>query len=60
MFKKRNQDIRSIAKENKIPYYAIAERLNVHVNTFQTMLNKEIEQETKERIIKIIEELKGD
>lgn len=60
MFDKRNKDIRELAKDNKIPYYAIAERLNVHVNTFQNMLNKEMDQIQKERIKSIIEELKGD
>lgn len=60
MFEKRNKDIRELAKKSRIPYYAIAERLNVHVNTFQTMLNKEMDQTQKQRIISIIEELKGD
>lgn len=54
-----NTDIRLKAKENGVPLWKIAEKLNISEPTMTRKLRKELPDEEKTKIIGIIAELKG-
>jgi len=53
----RNTEIRKAIKEAHIYSYEVAEALNIHENTLYRMLRKQISEEKKEEIMKIIKKL---
>ena len=58
--KNANKDIRNIAFERNVKMYQIAEKMGIHYVTLNNRLRKELTKEEKEKIFKIIEELKND
>lgn len=54
-----NKDIRILAFRNNIKMYQIAEKLGIHYVTLNSKLRKGLTEEEKEKIYKIIEELKN-
>lgn len=54
-----NSDIRFYAFKNDVKMYQIAEKLNIHYATLNNKLRKELPTEEKEKIFKIIDQLKG-
>ncbi|MFC0472501.1 hypothetical protein ACFFHM_18950 [Halalkalibacter kiskunsagensis] len=54
----RNRDIRK-AKGN-IPSWVIAEKLGIHENSYYRLLRKELPGNKKDKILKIIEEIKSE
>lgn len=54
---KKNNDIRELAKKNGVYLYEIAMELNVSESTFIKSLRKELTDEKKEEIKKIINQL---
>ncbi len=55
-----NTDIRTEAKENGVPFWKIAEKLNISEPTMTRKLRKELSDEEKAKIRDIIAELKGE
>lgn len=55
-----NTDIRLKAKENGVPLWKIADKLNISEPTMTRKLRKELSDEEKTKIIGIIAELKGE
>ena len=55
-----NQDIRGSIKESGFPYWLVAEKYGIGESTFSRRLRKELPPEEKEKILAIIEELKGE
>lgn len=53
-----NSDIRVCAFQNNIRMYEIAEKLGIHYATLNNKLRKKLTTEEKEKIFKIIKELK--
>lgn len=56
--KKANGDIRIFAFKNEVKHWQIAAALKMDQAKFSRMLRTELSQEEKEKIFKIIEELK--
>jgi len=54
----KNNDIRKKAKDEGIFLYQIAEQLKLNDGNFSRKLRKEFSQTEKEKIFKIIEQLK--
>lgn len=54
----KNNDIRKKAKDEGIFLYQIAEQLKINDGNFSRKLRKEFSQTEKEKIFKIIEQLK--
>lgn len=50
-----NKDLRNYAKSKKVYLYQIAELLNVSESTFIKKLRKELDDETKKSLFKIID-----
>lgn len=50
-----NKDVRNYAKSKNVYLYQIAELLNVSESTFIKKLRKELDDETKESLFKIID-----
>lgn len=50
-----NKDVRNYAKSKNVYLYQIAESLNVSESTFIKKLRKELDDETKESLFKIID-----
>ena len=50
-----NKDVRNYAKSKNVYLYQIAESLNVTESTFIKKLRKELDDETKESLFKIID-----
>lgn len=55
---KRNQDIRKI--KGNIPFWAIAERLEIHENTFYNWMKSEMGSGRKQEVLKVIDEIKNE
>ena len=53
-----NDEIRSAAQIANIKFWKIAEKLNLNDGNFSRKLRKELPPEEKQRILKIIDELK--
>lgn len=53
----QNKDVRSKAKERCVKLWQIAARLNITDGNFSRRLRRELSQEEKARIFKIIDEL---
>jgi hypothetical protein len=53
----KNKDIREAAKRQGVFLWQIADRLDLHDSNFSRKLRKELPDEEKERIIKIIDEI---
>lgn len=53
-----NCDIRLYAYKCNVKMYQIAEKLGMHYATLNSKLRKELKEEEKQKIIKIIDELK--
>ena len=56
--KTKNLEIRNLAFQNNLRLWQIAEKLNINDGNFSRLLRKELNNEKKEKILKIIEELK--
>lgn len=56
--KRRNQDIREGIRKSGIFMWQVAERYGLSDTNFSKLLRKELSEETKTRINRIIEELK--
>ena len=54
---KANQKIRTAAKENGVPFWQIADRLNIQDSNFSRKMRHELNEEETERILSIITEL---
>lgn len=52
-----NKDVRNYAKSKNVYLYQIAESLNVSESTFIKKLRKELDDETKESVFKVINEI---
>lgn len=52
-----NKDVRNYAKSKNVYLYQIAESLNVSESTFIKKLRKELDDEAKESLFKIINEI---
>ncbi len=55
---KRNNDVRSAAKENGVYLYEIAEKLGVSEPTFIRWLRKELDEPTKRKALAAIEQIR--
>ncbi len=55
---KRNNVVRSAAKENNVYLYEIAEKLDVSEPTFTRYLRKELSDSMKAKVLAAIEEIK--
>lgn len=53
-----NQDVRNLAKDNNIPLWKIADGLGITDSTFSKWLRKELSDETKQKVIEIVNKLK--
>lgn len=56
----RNQDIRLLARGAGVPLWRISEALQVSEPTLTRKLRKELPESEKEKIVAIIEQLKGE
>ena len=54
---KANVDIRAAAKREKVFLWQIADALNINESMFIRKLRKELPEEMKERVFRVIEEL---
>ena len=54
---KANVDIRAAAKREKVFLWQIANALNINESMFIRKLRKELPEEMKERVFRVIEEL---
>lgn len=54
-----SSEIKEMLKNEKIPYWKIADALGVHENTIVRMLRHELSEENKERFEKAIAEIKA-
>lgn len=52
-----NTDIKLYAFKNNVRLYQIADKLGMHYVTFNSKLRKELPEEEKQKILKIIDEL---
>ncbi len=52
-----NQELKNYARSKKVPYWRIADAYDVCENTIARMFRKELPQEEKEKIMKIIDEI---
>lgn len=57
---KKNNDIRTIAAENNIYLWEIADKLGVHESTLMRWLRKELSDEVKAKIMLAIKEIRGE
>ncbi len=55
---KRNNVVRSAAKENRVYLYEIAEKLGVSEPTFNRWLRKELDEPTKRKALAAIEQIR--
>ena len=55
---KRNNDIRTTARENGVYLYEIAEKMNVSEQTFNRWLRKELSEELKQKALAAIEQIR--
>lgn len=53
----KNKDIRDYALKNGVALWKIAEQLNIYDSTFSKKLRKELSDNEKDKIIKIIDYL---
>ena len=53
----KNQEIRRYAKENKVRLYELADALYISEPTMSRKLRRELPQDEKDRIFKIIDEI---
>jgi DNA-binding transcriptional MerR regulator len=53
----KNKDIREAAKRQGVFLWQIAERLDLHDSNFSRKLRKEMPDEEKARILKVIDEI---
>jgi len=58
--RQRNIDIRDRAKQADVKLWEIGEKLGMSESTFSRFLRKETDQDTKNRIFTIIQELQKD
>ena len=58
--RQRNIDIRDKAKQADVKLWEIGEKLGMSESTFSRFLRKEMDQDTKNRIFSIIQELQKD
>jgi AraC-like DNA-binding protein len=58
--RQRNIDIRDKAKQADVKLWEIGEKLGMSESTFSRFLRKETDENTKNRILSIIEELQKD
>ena len=54
----KNQEIRNSILKNNLKFWQIAEKLNINDGNFSRLLRKELTKDKKEKILKIIEDLK--
>ena len=54
----KNIDIRKSVSENNLKLWQIADKLNMNDGNFSRLLRKELSEDKKKEIFKIIEELK--
>lgn len=59
MMQRCNHDIREKAKKERVPLWAIGDRLGLSDANFSRKLRKELPAEEKARILTIIEQLKN-
>lgn len=57
---KANNEIRTLAAENNIYIWQIADKLGVHENTLLRWMRKELPKETKDKILNAINEIRGE
>jgi hypothetical protein len=55
---KCNLDIRQHIKNEGLPFWAVADRLGIADTTFSKWLRKELPEEKKQEILKVIDEIK--
>ena len=55
---KRNNEIRTKARENGVFLYEIAEKLNISEPTFNRWLRKELSENLKQKALAAIEEIR--
>jgi AraC-like DNA-binding protein len=55
--RERNIDIRAKAKEAKIRFWEIGEKLGMSESTFTRYLRRELDTNSKERILTIVQEM---
>lgn len=55
-----NQDIRKSIEGNNLKYWEIAYRLRMNDGNFSRKLRKELPEDEKKRIFKIVDELKNE
>lgn len=55
---KENNDIRMKAMECNVKLWQVADKLGIHYVTLNSWLRKELEQNKKDEIIKIIEQIR--
>lgn len=56
----KNIDIRQAIEKAGIKYWQVAEKLNLNDGNFSRKLRKELSAEEKDKIFKIIEEIKNE
>ena len=52
-----NNDIKTLAKENGVKHWEIADKFNMHDSNFSKMLRHELPEDEKEKIRSVIKEL---
>ena len=55
---KRNNDIRTKSRENRVCLYEIAEKMNVSEPTFNRWLRKDLSEELKHKVLAAIEQIR--
>ena len=52
-----NKKIREYAKKKSIPHYLIADEMKMQESAFSKLLRKELDSETKQQILNVIDKL---
>lgn len=55
---KRNLEIRNLILKNDLRFWQVAEKMHLNDGNFSRLLRKDLTEENKKKILKIIEELK--
>ncbi len=55
----KNQDIKNFILKNNLKFWQIAEKLNINDGNFSRLLRKELTNEKKDEIFKIVNQLKN-
>jgi hemerythrin-like domain-containing protein len=55
--RRKNQDIKSLMRSNKVYTWEVASQINVHENTLYRWLRNELSEETRQRIIIAIQNI---